>query len=177
MVHSIINYFQRLSQTFWVNNYLASLVYFILFGQDEWSQLVLYPIVVALIHITNQYLNQPWIYRHVGFQAVSKKDWQLLLINFLLNIVVWNMPGVLILVCLLFVGVREYNARQLHKPYQSAIVYKCKENKLSICQVEAPMQTQAAAQKHREMPTGITVMTELRFSITQLILVIYVAQC
>lgn len=112
MVNQFVNYYQRLSKDFWLYNYLASLIYFLLLGQNDLFQLFVYPFIVALIHFANQYLKEPLLYQYIGYQALVKEPISLIL-TFFLNQIIWQSPIKLILILAIYIGYQNYKMNEL----------------------------------------------------------------
>lgn len=106
MVTQLVNYYQRLSKDFWLHNYIASFIYFLLFGQDHLGKLIVYPLIVATIHFANHYIRQAWLYTYVGYQTLSKDVWSLIA-TFFVNLLVWQSPITILLILLVIFVLRD----------------------------------------------------------------------
>lgn len=102
-------YLKRIDQRFWINNYIASFIIFMLNNFDHSSSFILYPVsILLLLYILEEKNSTRTDTSFLGFYPLQKGFTKLAVVA-ILNYVLWYVSGLVFLVALTYVLWKEYH--------------------------------------------------------------------
>lgn len=109
-MENIKNYLTNLPNQFWVNNGLASFLYFFINGSQDWLSLLVFPVVIAVLdYLLSHYFTDINGKEYLGFFPLEHEP-QALIISALLNLVVWYLGIFILLFSLVYIYLKENRA-------------------------------------------------------------------
>ena len=100
---AIKNKLLTMPRDFWIYNYAASLVYFII--DNEWSiiSLLLFPLALIIVeYLIKNFSNEQEFVKYFGFFPFITNDIVHLIIALVLNYIVWQVSFWLVLISIIF---------------------------------------------------------------------------